>query len=150
MKINEINYFIKSLTGWNTLYVSNIGTSMTVLKTLKIISCLYARNMLNIMTLCRMWNVIVYGCHIYYIFIFYHVADEMIELWKMTLPVGFLLLQYSVLFTVESLSLLHLLVISWFISSGRWYIDKLGVFHTNQIVLIHIWIKGDVGAMKLV
>ena len=27
-------------------------------------------------------------------------------------PVGFLLLQYSVLFTVESLSLLHLLVIS--------------------------------------
>ena len=28
------------------------------------------------------------------------------------LPVGFLLLQYSVLFTVESLSLLYLLVIS--------------------------------------
>ena len=28
--------------------------------------------------------------------------------------------------------------------------DKLGVFHPNQYlcVLIHIWIKGDVGAMK--
>ena len=49
------------------------------------------------------------------------------------LPVGFLLLQYSVLFTVESLSLLHLLVISWFLCSGRWCIDKLGVFHVNQI-----------------
>ena len=35
------------------------------------------------------------------------------------LPVGFLLLRYSVLFTVESLSLLYLLVISWFICSGR-------------------------------
>ena len=49
------------------------------------------------------------------------------------LPVGFLLLWYSVLFTVESLSLLYLLVISWFICSRRWCIDKLGVFHANQI-----------------
>ena len=31
------------------------------------------------------------------------------------LPIGFLLLRYSVLFTVESLSLLYLLVISLFI-----------------------------------
>ena len=31
---------------------------------------------------------------------------------ELGLPVGFLLLQYSVLFTVESLSLLYLLVIS--------------------------------------
>ena len=31
---------------------------------------------------------------------------------KMGLPVGFLLLQYSVLFTVEALSLLYLLFIS--------------------------------------
>ena len=33
------------------------------------------------------------------------------------LPVGFLLLRYSVLFTVESLSLLYLLFISMFICS---------------------------------
>ena len=37
---------------------------------------------------------------------------------------------YSVLFTV---ALLYLLVISWFKCSGRWCIDKLGVFHANQI-----------------
>ena len=48
------------------------------------------------------------------------------------LPVGFLLLWYSVSFTVKSLSLPYLLIISWFICS-RWYIDKLGVFHANQI-----------------
>ena len=48
------------------------------------------------------------------------------------LPVGFLLLRYSVLFTVESLSLLYLLVISWFIWSRRWCIDKLGIFYANQ------------------
>ena len=49
-----------------------------------------------------------------------------------SLPVGFLLLQYSVLCAVESLSLLYLLFISWFICSRRWCIDKLGVFHANQ------------------
>ena len=38
----------------------------------------------------------------------------------------------SVLFTVESLSLLNLHFISWFICSRRWCIDKLGVFHANQ------------------
>ena len=54
MKSNEINYFIRISTGLNTLYVSNNGINMTVLKTLKIRSCVYARNMLNIMTLCRM------------------------------------------------------------------------------------------------
>ena len=45
----------------------------------------------------------------------------------------FFLLWYSVLFTVESLFLLHRLVISWFICSGRWCIDKLGVFHANKM-----------------
>ena len=49
------------------------------------------------------------------------------------LPVGFLLLRYSVLFTVESLFLLYLLVISWLICFRRWCIDKLEVFHANQI-----------------
>ena len=34
------------------------------------------------------------------------------------LPVGFLLLRYSVLFTIESLSLLYVLVISSFICLG--------------------------------
>ena len=36
---------------------------------------------------------------------------------------------------VESLSMLHLLVISWFVCSGRWCIDKLGVCHANQIFM---------------
>ena len=49
------------------------------------------------------------------------------------LPVGFLLLRYSVWFTVESLSLLYLHVISWFICFRRWCIVKLRVFHANQI-----------------
>ena len=59
-----------------------------------------------------------------------------------------LLLRYSVLFTVESLSLLYLLVISWFICSRGCCIDKLGVFHAKQTsnCLIHIWTKGEVGA----
>ena len=39
--------------------------------------------------------------------------------------------------------------ISWFICSRRWRIDKLGVFHANLhlCVLIHIWTKGEVGAL---
>ena len=48
------------------------------------------------------------------------------------LPFWILLLRYSVLCTVESLSLLCLLFISWFIFFWRWCIDKLGVFHANQ------------------
>ena len=61
---------------------------------------------------------------------------------------GFPLLRYSVLFTLESLSLLYLLFISRFICSRRWCIDKIGVFHANQhlCVLIHIWTKDEVGA----
>ena len=47
------------------------------------------------------------------------------------LPVGFLLPRYSVLFTAESLSLLHLLVISWFMCSGGWCVGGLGVFHAS-------------------
>ena len=42
--------------------------------------------------------------------------------------------RYSVFIcTVEFLSLLYLLVISWLICSRRWFVDKLGVFHANQI-----------------
>ena len=51
------------------------------------------------------------------------------------LPVRFLLIRFSVLFTVESLSLLYILFISWFICSRRWCFDKLGVFHANQTTL---------------
>ena len=60
--------------------------------------------------------------------------------------------RYSFLFTVESLSLLYLLVISWFICSWKWCIDKLGAcMQTKYLcVFIHIWIKGEVGAMKQV
>ena len=67
--------------------------------------------------------------------------DEMVGAWCFDcfcqahrgLPVRFLLLLYTALFTVESLSLLYLLVISWIICVGRWCIDKLGAFHANQI-----------------
>ena len=64
------------------------------------------------------------------------------------LPFEFLLLQYSVVFTVESSCLLYLLFISWFICSRRWCIDKLGSFMQTKhlCVLIHIWTKGEVGA----
>ena len=58
--------------------------------------------------------------------------DELVGAWcfgccqaHQGLPDGFLLLQYSVLFAVESLSLLYLLFISWFIYFRRWCIDKL-------------------------
>ena len=58
--------------------------------------------------------------------------DEMVEAWCSAvgrahrgLTVGFILLRYSVLFTVESLSLLYLFFISWFICSRRWCINKL-------------------------
>ena len=64
--------------------------------------------------------------------------DEMVGVWCFGccqahggLPVGFLLLRHSVSFTFESLSLLHLLFISWFICSKRWWIDKLRVFRAN-------------------
>ena len=57
------------------------------------------------------------------------------------LPVGFLLLRYSVLFTVESFSLLYLHVISWFICFRIWCIDKLGVFHANQISMCELRVR---------
>ena len=44
------------------------------------------------------------------------------------LPVGFLLLRYSVLFAIVSLSLLCLLFVSWFVSSRGWCIGGLGIF----------------------
>ena len=39
--------------------------------------------------------------------------------------------------------------ISWFVCSMRYFMDKLGVFHAIY-VLIHIWIWGGDGAVKLV
>ena len=64
------------------------------------------------------------------------------------LPVGFLLLRISALCTVESLTLLYLTIISLFLCSRRWYMDKLGSFMQTKhlCVLIHIWSKGEVGA----
>ena len=65
-------------------------------------------------------------------------VDEMVGVWCFDCLSGLLgftcwifLLWYSVLFTVESLSLLYLLFISWFICFRRWLIDKLGVFHAK-------------------
>ena len=57
------------------------------------------------------------------------------------LPVGFLLFQYSVLFTVDSLSLLYLLVISCFFSVlGDDALKSWGSFMQTKYlcVLIHI------------
>ena len=51
------------------------------------------------------------------------------------IPVGFLLLRYSVLCTVEFLSLLYLLFISCFLCSRRLCMDKLGVIHANKTVM---------------
>ena len=44
---------------------------MTVLETLKTLSLLYIQ-------ICNKHaiNMIIYGCHMYYIFIFYHVGDK--------------------------------------------------------------------------
>ena len=63
------------------------------------------------------------------------------------LPVGLFLLRYSVLFTIDSISLLFFLVISWFICSRRGCIDKLGVLMPTKYlcVLIYIWIKDGWG-----
>ena len=59
------------------------------------------------------------------------------------LPIGFLLLRYTVLCNVESLSLIYLLFIFWFICFWKWFIDKLGVFNANQTYIcfdpILIW-----------
>ena len=69
--------------------------------------------------------------------------DEMVGAWcfgccqaHRCLPVGFLLLRYSVLFTVESLSLLCLC----FACSRRWCMQT-----KHLCVLINIWTKGEVG-----
>ena len=60
--------------------------------------------------------------------------DEMVGAWcfgwcqaHRGLDVGFLLLRYSVLCTVESLSLLYRLFISWFICSRRWCMEVRGL-----------------------
>ena len=65
--------------------------------------------------------------------------DEMVGSWcfgccqaHQGLSVWFLLLWFSVLCIVESLSLLYLLFISWFLCSRRWCMDKLGIFYANQ------------------
>ena len=62
------------------------------------------------------------------------------------------MLQYSVLCTVESLSLLYLLFISWFVCSGEMVRGWVGG-HTCKpkiYVLVHILIVGEVGTMGLV
>ena len=59
------------------------------------------------------------------------------------LPDRFPLLRCSVLIAVESLSLLYLLIISWFMCSGGWCVGGLGSFlwaiYMYLCVLIHIW-----------
>ena len=93
-----------------------------------------------------MWYVILaLSDHIYFIMLLCFIflqdlsVDEMVRVRcfsccqaHLGLPVGFFLLLSSVLCTVESLSLLYFLFISWFICSMRWCMDKLGVFYANQ------------------
>ena len=81
MKINEINYFIRSSTGWDALYVINIGISMTVLKTLKNLSCLhrftckkYAKYYGIVQNVKYDYIQVSYVLYIY----FYHVGDKKI------------------------------------------------------------------------
>ena len=65
------------------------------------------------------------------------------------LPDRFLSLRCSVLIAVESLSLLYLLIISWFMCSGGWCVGGLGSFlwaiYMYLCVLIHIWFGGGFG-----
>ena len=49
------------------------------------------------------------------------------------LPIGFLLLRGLVLFAVGSLSLLCLLVVSWFVCFMRWCVGGLWVFHAGRL-----------------
>ena len=51
---------------------------------------------------------------------------------NLTVTVGLLLLGHSAVCTVDSLSLLYLLLISRFEWIWRWNIDELGTFHANQ------------------
>ena len=64
------------------------------------------------------------------------------------LPVGFIFLCYSVLFTVESLSLLYLFLYLDLYVLGDDALIMLGSFMQTKhlCVLIHIWTKGEVGA----
>ena len=83
--------------------------------------------------------------------------DEMVVAWyfgcyqaHLGLPVGFLLLRYSALCTVESLSLLYLLFIYCFFLCffGDNALLSQGSFMQNKhlCVLIHIWTNGEFGA----
>ena len=90
-----------------------------------LLSSLIARRWIGLQTLWRLWLKDLS-------------IDEIVGAWCFGclsgppgFPVWFLLLWYSVVFTAESLSLLYLLVIFWFICSRRWCINKLGVFHAN-------------------
>ena len=65
--------------------------------------------------------------------------DERVWVWccvccqaRQGLTVWFLLLWYSIVCSVESLSLFYLLFVSWFICTWRRVMDTLGIFHANQ------------------
>ena len=67
------------------------------------------------------------------------------------LPVGFLLLRFSVLFTVESLSLLYLLVISYFLYIlGDDTLISWGSFMLTKYlcVSVRVWVEGGVGPLN--
>ena len=64
------------------------------------------------------------------------------------LIVGFLLLLFSVVCTVESLSFFYRLLISWLVWSMRWCIDKLGILNVNH-TFIWSWSTSEL-RMRLV
>ena len=61
------------------------------------------------------------------------------------LTVGFLLVRYSVVCTVESVSLFYILFISWCVCTWRWCIDKVGFLCKPNIYLSwsisELWVR---------
>ena len=77
--------------------------------------------------------------------------NDVVSLVRQGLTVWFLLLRYSVVCTVESLSLFYLLFICQFVCTRRRCIDELSLFHANQhlCILIYIRNKGKVGTLNM-
>ena len=66
------------------------------------------------------------------------------------LAVGFILFRYSVLSTVDSLSLLHLLLYLYLyvLEDIAWISKESFMQIKHRFVLIHIYTKGEVGTVK--
>ena len=115
----------------------NIGYNINVLQQIERLVV----NPINVGNLAFLWNCtpVVAPKALWLFRLKYVSIDGMVWAWccvccrsHRALTVGLFLLRYSVVCTVESLSLFYLLLISWFICGRRWFMDKLGIFHANQ------------------